>query len=227
MAAASLCVSQLRHRHPGRSEDTPQELSLTLEPRARVLLTGRNGSGKTTLLHRIVGLLDGPGSILVDGMLVEPRKLRRIRQRVGFLWQNPEDALLLPTVLDDVAFGPLNDGASQPEAEKIARDWLDRLGMGRFAAAAIGNLSMGEKQLVSLAGVLARDPGLLLLDEPTASLDTVARRTLLDALRLVDATMLVVTHDPAQFEPIGPWQQIDLKSSESMNSAELNLQALP
>jgi cobalt/nickel transport system ATP-binding protein len=159
-------------------------------------------------LLRIVGLLEGPGAIAVGGELVARQSLRSIRRKVGFLWQSPDDALLLPTVLEDVAFGPTNDGLAWPQANEVARAWMDRLGIAHLANHEIRGLSLGEKQLVSLCGVLAREPGLLLLDEPTASLDATARECFAGLLGTLPATTLLVTHEPGYWRGRGPWRKI-------------------
>lgn len=196
MDALSLGVEGLSHRHPGQARDTPGPTSLTVAPGERVLVIGAVGSGKTTLLLRLVGLLAGPGRVRVGDLDLDTRTRSAIRRRVGFLWQSPDDGLLLPRVLDDVAFGPVNDGCAGPEAEGRARRWLERLGVGELATRSVRSLSGGEKQLVALAGVLAREPGLLLLDEPAAFLDREARRRLREALEDLTATQVMVTHDP-------------------------------
>ena len=196
MRPLALELEGVRHRHRGATLDTPAALSARLEPGDRALLVGPNGSGKTTLLYRIVGLLQGEGTVRVDGVAVEPRSATAVRRGVGFLWQNPDDALLLPTCLEDVALGPVNDGEPPARAREIAADWLGRLGIAYLADRAPRRLSMGEKQLVALAGVLAREPGLLLLDEPAASLDAGARERLAAALDGLEATMLLVSHEP-------------------------------
>ena len=196
MGALSLGVEGLSHRHAGQARDTPGPTSLTVAPGERVLLVGAIGSGKTTLLLRLVGLLDGPGRVRVGELELGPASRSAIRRRVGFLWQSPDDGLLLPRVLDDVAFGPINDGCSVPAAEDRARTWLGRLGIGELATRPVRSLSGGEKQLVALAGILAREPGLLLLDEPAAFLDRSARQRLREALERLPATQLMVTHDP-------------------------------
>ena len=191
-----LDIEGVSHRYPSLEHDTPGPVSFALEPGDRVLLTGPNGSGKSTLLRRIVGLLSGPGEIRVDSVPVTPRSLRAVRRQIGFLWQNPDDALLLPAVADDVAFGALNDGLSSEAARAVAADWLGRLGISHLAQRRVRDLSLGEKQLVSLAGVLARRPGLLLLDEPTSFLDIEARARLRGIVNGLPSTMLLVSHEP-------------------------------
>jgi cobalt/nickel transport system ATP-binding protein len=195
-AAIALELSAVRHRYPVVDHDTPGPTSFRLKAGERALLVGPNGSGKSTLLRRIVGLLDGPGRISVGDVPVDHRTLREVRRRVGFLWQNPDDAVLLPVVADDVAFGPLNDGCSSDQARDEAMSWLARLGIAHLAPRRVRDLSLGEKQLVSLAGVLARRPGLLLLDEPTSFLDEEARRCLQAIINALSTTMLLVSHEP-------------------------------
>jgi cobalt/nickel transport system ATP-binding protein len=196
VGSLSLSVEAVSHRHPGRDRDTPAPVTFALAAGERALLLGPNGAGKTTLLLRLVGLLDGPGVVTVGSEQMKGRSARRLRRGIGFLWQNPDDALLLPTVLDDVALGPVNDGLRSEEARAVARGWLERLGVDFLADRSVRELSFGEKQLVSLAGVLARGPGLLLLDEPSSALDGPHRDRLAAVLEGLPATALLVTHDP-------------------------------
>lgn len=193
MTGLALIVNRVRHRYPGRHEDTPAEVSFSLPAGAVGVLVGSNGAGKTTLLMRIVGLLEGPGEIRVGEWLVSPPHLEQVRRHVGLVWQDPDDSLLLPTVLEDVALGPVNDGLSRPEALDVAAAWLDRLGIPHLADREVATLSRGEKQVVALAGVLAREPRLLLLDEPASSLDPAARARVAEVLRALPATRLVVS----------------------------------
>lgn len=195
MEPLSLEVTGLSHRHPGATRDTPAALGIHLAPGEKGLLLGANGSGKSTLLARLVGLLDGPGEVRIGGELLSRRTLRAIRRGTGFLWQRPDDGLLLPTVRDDVALGPANDGLAA-HSGAIADRWLEHLGISHLADRRIRELSLGERQLVALAGLLAREPGLLLLDEPVAALDTAARQRVLATLGSLPATMLVATHEP-------------------------------
>lgn len=195
MEPLSLEVNGLRHRHPGAARDTPPELSFRLAPGEKGLLLGPNGSGKSTLLARLVGLLEGPGEIRIGELQLSRRTLRPIRHRTGFLWQKPDDGLLLPTVRGDVALGPANDGL-EAESEAIAECWLEQLRISHLAERRIRELSLGERQLVALAGILARDPGLLLLDEPISALDGIARARLAEILAALPTTMLLATHEP-------------------------------
>jgi cobalt/nickel transport system ATP-binding protein len=210
MEPLSLSVEAVSHRHPGRDRDTPAALSFSLAPGEKALLLGPNGAGKTTLLLRVVGLLRGPGVVRVGNEEMSGGRVRRLRRGIGFLWQSPDDALLLPTVLEDVALGPVNDGCDAEEAAARARSWLERLGIAHLAERSVRELSLGEKQMVSVAGVLAREPGLLLLDEPASPLDEARRERLGDALAELGATMLATTHDPAWWAARGWERRIQL-----------------
>jgi cobalt/nickel transport system ATP-binding protein len=171
--------------------------SLTLGPGERLALVGANGAGKTTLLRTLVGL-ERPeaGRVLAFGVAVRDEAGFRVaRARIGFLFQDPDDQIFCPTVLEDVAFGPLNLGLPEPAAFARARATLGRLGLGALADRVTHRLSGGEKRLVALAGVLAAEPDALLLDEPTNALDDAARAALIDRLAGLDAAMLIASHD--------------------------------
>lgn len=193
MTSLPLTVERVRHRYPGQDRDTPSEVSFHLPAGSVGVLKGRNGAGKTTLLMRIVGLTFGPGTIRVGEWEVGPRCLERIRRHVGLAWQDPDDSLLLPRVVEDVALGPVNDGLSRAEALRVAMSWLDRLGIAHLAHREVATLSRGERQVVALAGVLARSPALVLLDEPASSLDGDARSQVFGVLRSLTCTRLITT----------------------------------
>ncbi len=172
-------------------------LDFALAAGERVGLTGANGSGKTTLLHLIVGLLRPTG-----GEIEAFGKVRRVeadfievRQRAGLLFQDPEDQLFCPTVAEDVAFGPLNLGKSRDEAAAIVADVLARLDLTGYEDRITYKLSGGEKRLVSLAAVLAMEPDVLLLDEPTGGLDDEHDARLRAILADLPQAALVVSHD--------------------------------
>jgi cobalt/nickel transport system ATP-binding protein len=161
----------------------------------RVAVLGPNGAGKTTLMLHLNGLLLGRGELEVAGVAVERRALRELRARVGLVFQDPDDQLFMPSVRDDVAFGPLNLGLSPDEALARVREALEAVRMTYAADRAPHQLSMGERRRVAIATVLAMRPRLLVLDEPSANLDPRARRELLEVLERIERTMLVVTHD--------------------------------
>ena len=161
-----------------------------------VALLGPNGSGKTTFVLHLNGLLTASsGTVTVCGLDVNKQNLASIRQRVGVVFQDSDDQLFMPTVLEDVMFGPLNQGASPQEAESQARRALDQTGIGKLAARAPYHLSSGEKRRAALAGVLAMNPQVLVLDEPTTYLDPPGQRALRDLLKELPQAKLIVTHD--------------------------------
>jgi cobalt/nickel transport system ATP-binding protein len=163
----------------------------------RVALIGANGAGKTTLLHVLVGLIrPDAGEVVAFGQSCRgERDFLSVRARVGLLFQNSDDQLFCPTVLDDVAFGPLNLGQSPARAGAVAEATLAALGLDGFAERVTHRLSAGEKRLVALATVLAMEPEVLLLDEPTNGLDETTEARLIAYLAASDQTMVVVSHD--------------------------------
>jgi cobalt/nickel transport system ATP-binding protein len=162
----------------------------------RVALLGPNGAGKTTLVLHLNGILaPGRGTVDVCGLPVSRPNLQEIRRRVGVVFQDPDDQLFMPTVRDDVAFGPANLGIRGDELEARVADALDRVGMGAFADRPPHHLSFGQRRRVAVATVLAMRPEILVLDEPSSNLDPTSRRELADILRGLDVTVLMVTHD--------------------------------
>ena len=163
----------------------------------RIGVIGPNGCGKTTLFQIIMGLLKADtGDILLDGTVMENEKdFRRLRRRLGFLFQNSDDQLFSPTVLEDVAFGPLNHGVSPDEAKEISIRTLDHLGLKGFEDRITHKLSGGEKKLVALATILSMEPQLLLLDEPSNNLDPATRERLIKILREQDLAHIIISHD--------------------------------
>lgn len=162
----------------------------------RVALLGPNGAGKTTLVLHLNGILTaGAGTVAVSGMPVEKPNLREIRRRVGIVFQDPDDQLFSATVRDDVAFGPANLGLRGAELEARVRDALEKVGMAEFADRAPHHLSFGQRRRVAVATVLAMEPEILVLDEPSSNLDPASRRELADILRSLEVTVLMVTHD--------------------------------
>jgi cobalt/nickel transport system ATP-binding protein len=166
-----------------------------LYPGETVALLGANGSGKTTFVLHLNGLLTGEGEVRICGMPVEKNNLREVRRKVGVVFQDPDEQLFMPTVLEDVAFGPLNLGAAPEEALARARAALAEVGMSSTVEKAPYHLSAGEKRRVALAGVLAMRPEILVLDEPTTFLDPPGQRDLVTALRRLPQAKILVTHD--------------------------------
>ncbi len=197
-ATLSLDVRGLAFAYP----DGHQALfgvDLVVERGERVALLGPNGAGKTTLVLHLNGILTGgAGSVRVGGLQVRPQdreRLREIRRRVGIVFQDPDDQLFMPTVRDDVAFGPANLGLRGPDLESRVASALEAVGMGDVADRPPHHLSFGQRRRVAVATVLAMEPEVLVLDEPTSNLDPASRRELAEVLDSLDVTLLVVTHD--------------------------------
>jgi cobalt/nickel transport system ATP-binding protein len=172
------------------------DVSLQLNAEENLALLGPNGSGKTTFLLNVNGTLRGRGVVRVTGLEITKQNLPEIRRRVGILFQNADEQLFMPTVLDDVMFGPLNLGWSTAEAESRAVHTLRNVGIsGDLLRRPPFHLSAGEKRRVALAGVLVMEPQLLLLDEPTTSLDPPGQRALLELLKALPQPKVIATHD--------------------------------
>jgi cobalt/nickel transport system ATP-binding protein len=168
----------------------------------RVAVDGANGAGKTTLLHLMVGLAR-PQAGRIEAFGAERTReadFREVRCKAGLLFQDPDDQLFCPTVAEDVAFGPLNMGASKAEADRVVCETLETLGLADLRHRVTHKLSGGQRRLVSLAAVLAMRPEALLLDEPTNALDEATRARLLDILAGLPQAMVVVSHDPGVVE---------------------------
>lgn len=192
----ALSAQHLSHRYAcGRV--ALDDLSFAVEPGACVALVGPNGAGKTTLFLRLCGVLAGkPGQATVGGLdpaNAEHRK--KLPEVVGVVFQNPDDQLFSPSVEEDVAFGPLNMGATPDEARARVAEALNAVGLPGAGERVPFQLSGGEKRRAALAGVLAMRPSVLLLDEPSMFLDPRGRRELMDVIRGLPGTKLIATHD--------------------------------
>ncbi|MDG4860829.1 ABC transporter ATP-binding protein [Streptomyces sp. T-3] len=193
--SVSLEVSGLAYAYP----DGHQALfgvDFSIGRGERVALLGPNGAGKTTLVLHLNGILQaGAGSVTVAGLPVEKRNFAEIRRRVGIVFQDPDDQLFMPTVREDVAFGPASAGVRGSELEACVQKALALVGMADFADRPPHHLSFGQRRRVAVATVLAMEPEILVLDEPSSNLDPASRRELADILRSLDVTVLMVTHD--------------------------------
>ncbi|MEU6527939.1 ABC transporter ATP-binding protein [Streptomyces sp. NPDC046928] len=192
---ASLEVSGLAFAYP----DGHQALfgvDFSIERGERVALLGPNGAGKTTLVLHLNGILSGgTGTVRVAGLPVGREHMAQIRRRVGIVFQDPDDQLFMPTVREDVAFGPAAAGLKGPELEARVDRALELVGMAEFKDRPPHHLSFGQRRRVAVATVLAMEPEILVLDEPSSNLDPASRRELADILRSLDVTVLMVTHD--------------------------------
>lgn len=196
--AALLELSEIHFAYPGRPP-TLAGASLGLAAGERLALTGANGAGKSTLLQIMVGLLaPTAGEVIAFG---RPRHreadFHEVRRRVGLVFQDPDDQLFCPTVAEDVAFGPLNLGLDRAAAEQRVAQTLARLDLTALRERITHKLSGGEKRLVSLAAVLAMEPEVLLLDEPSNGLDEATTERLIAILESLPQTLVLVSHDPA------------------------------
>jgi cobalt/nickel transport system ATP-binding protein len=162
----------------------------------RVALLGPNGAGKTTLVLHLNGILmPGLGSVSISGLPVTKPNLLEVRRRVGIVFQDPDDQLFMGTVRDDVAFGPMNLGLRGAGLDRRVAEALEAVGMEAYADRPPHHLSFGQRRRVAVATVLAMQPEILVLDEPSSNLDPASRRELAEILRALDVTLLLVTHD--------------------------------
>ncbi|SIO46075.1 cobalt/nickel transport system ATP-binding protein [Singulisphaera sp. GP187] len=212
--APAVQVRELIYRYPdGRL--ALRGVDLTIVPGETIALVGPNGAGKSTLLLHLNGILPGKersqplhahgngqharnGSepaVWIDGLEVNAKNAPEVRRRVGLVFQDPDDQLFSTSVIEDVAFGPLNLGMSRAEAKRVALECLARVNLDDVADRAPHHLSFGERKRVCLAGVLACNPSVLVLDEPTANLDPRGRRRFIELIRGLTATKLIATHD--------------------------------
>ena len=193
-----ISVSGLNYRYPD-GHDALSDVSFDLAAGERVALIGPNGAGKSTLLLHMNGLLpDRPPaapSITVDGLPVTETHLREVRRKVGLLFQDPDDQLFCPTVWEDVAFGPRQLGLREPGLSRLVSESLAQVGLAGFEERLPHHLSRGEKRRACLAGLLACDARVLVLDEPTTDLDPRGRRELMAMLSRLPVTQLIATHD--------------------------------
>ena len=197
MTEPLIYIQDLTFAYPGASQPVLQDFNFELLPGQHLGLVGPNGSGKTTLLSLIMGLLrPQAGRIVIFGQEVKKEKdFIEVRQKVGLLFQNADDQLFCPTVLEDVAFGPLNQGKSPAEAVAISRETMAHLGLAGCEDRVTYKLSGGEKRLVSLATVLAMQPQILLLDEPTTGLDEPTKHRLIHILQDLTIPFIIVSHE--------------------------------
>jgi cobalt/nickel transport system ATP-binding protein len=170
-------------------------ISLAIAAGERVAVLGANGAGKSTLLLQLNGLLRGSGTISIDGLVLAPAMLRAIRQRVGFVFQDPDDQLFCTSVREDVAFGPRQAGLPEAEVQARCAEALAAMGIADLAARHPHHLSLGQKKRAAIATTLAMRPAVLVLDEPSASLDPRTRRELIARLATLACTLVVASHD--------------------------------
>ena len=196
MTAALLEIKNLSHSFAQRGT-VLDKVSFSINSGDKLALTGANGAGKTTLLQLLVGLIPRQsGEILaMSEVQLTETDFVQLRQQVGLVFQDPDDQLFCPSVLEDVMFGPLNQGLTMTQAQQRSQGMLAQLGLEHLSDRIASELSGGEKRLVTLAAVLVMQPKVLLLDEPTNALDTLAKQKLLELLQSLDQAMLIISHD--------------------------------
>lgn len=195
MSTPVISVENLSYRYPdGTSALT--DVSLHIHPGERLALLGPNGAGKTTLILHMNGIhMPQTGSVSVSGVLLDNSSVMDIRRRVGIVFQDPDDQLFMTTVRKDVEFGPRNLGLEGAQLEVRVDAALEAVGVADLADRPPNHLSFGQKRRVAIAGVLAMEPDIIVLDEPTANLDPASRSELTAVLDTLDITQLIVTHD--------------------------------
>jgi cobalt transport protein ATP-binding subunit len=191
-------ITNLKYRYHDGTEAL-RGVSFSVAPGECVALLGPNGSGKSTLLLHLNGILpeklSGDGAVKILGEPVGAKNIETIRRQVGLVFQDPDDQLFCPTVQEDVAFGPQQLGLAEAEVAARVEKSLAQVGLAGFGRRATHHLSHGEKRRACLAGVLACEPAILILDEPTSDLDPRGRREFKALLRQIPATKLIATHD--------------------------------
>ena len=172
-----------------------RDVSLAIDRGESVGLIGANGAGKSTLMKVLLGLLTAEGEARVDGVRVEKRNLADVRRRLGFVLQDSDNQMFMPTVFEDMLFGPMNDGLSRAEAEARADAALAQLGIVALKHRHNHRLSGGEKRMAAIATILAMRPAAILMDEPTSALDPYNRRVIIDTINALPQTRLIASHD--------------------------------
>lgn len=177
--------------------ETPvvQDVNLVIRKGETVGLIGANGAGKSTIMKLMLGLLTGSGQILVDGLQMNKHNLSQIRQKIGFVLQDSDNQMFMPTVYEDMIFGPRNYGLSKEEAEARVDRVLEHLGLQDLKYRYNHKISGGEKRMAAIATILAMEPEVILMDEPSTALDPVNRRTVIHTIQSLPQTKLIASHD--------------------------------
>ena len=172
-----------------------ENLSFSIQKGETVGLIGANGAGKSTIMKLMLGLLSGSGSIRVDGLTVNKENLSEIRRKIGFVLQDSDNQMFMPTVYEDMIFGPRNYGLSKEETEQRVDAVLEQLGLQALKHRHNHKISGGEKRMAAIATILAMEPEMILMDEPSTALDPVNRRTVINTINRLPQTKLIASHD--------------------------------
>ncbi len=187
-------IKNLSFDYPDKNK-VLNHINLTIKAGEDVAFIGRNGAGKSTLLLNIIGILDGVGEIEIFGIKMKRGNLSEIRRRIGFVFQNPDDQLFMPTIFDDVSFGPLNFGFSKDEIEKKVKNVLKIVGLEGYDFRKPHHLSLGEKKRAAIATILVLEPEVIIFDEPTLALDPGGRKNIIRFIKSIKSTKIIATHD--------------------------------
>ena len=178
-----------------RQQPVVEGLSFSIRKGESVGLIGANGAGKSTIMKLLLGLLSGDGQILVDGLELNKKNLAAVRQKIGFVLQDSDNQMFMPTVYEDMCFGPLNYGLSREETDARVDAVLKSLGIEKLKHSYNHKISGGEKRMAAIATILAMEPEAILMDEPSTALDPVNRRTVINTIRRLPQTKLIASHD--------------------------------
>ncbi|MDY4754408.1 MAG: ABC transporter ATP-binding protein [Candidatus Faecousia sp.] len=178
-----------------RQQPVVEGLSFSIQKGESVGLIGANGAGKSTIMKLLLGLLSGDGQILVDGLELNKKNLAAVRQKIGFVLQDSDNQMFMPTVYEDMCFGPLNYGLSREETDARVDAVLKSLGIEKLKHCYNHKISGGEKRMAAIATILAMEPEAILMDEPSTALDPVNRRTVINTIRRLKQTKLIASHD--------------------------------
>ena len=189
-----ICIKNLHYSYPDGTK-TLCDINLEIQRGESLGIIGSNGAGKSTLLLHINGILRGRGEISVFGKDLTDKNLPLIRSMVGLVFQDPDNQLFMPTVFDDVSFGPINMGMQRQDVEKSVHKALKEVDMLASIKRSSHHLSVGEKKRIAIATVLSMNPQILVLDEPSSNLDPKHRRALIKLLNMLEMTKIIATHD--------------------------------
>jgi energy-coupling factor transporter ATP-binding protein EcfA2 len=187
-------ISNLHFHYPDGTKAL-RRIDLTLREGDNLAIVGHNGAGKSTFVKHLVGVLYGHGSIRVDGITLCRKNIKQIRSLIGMVFQNPEDQLFCPTVYEDIAFGLVNNSYPTKDIPDRVTQTLKMVGMEEFAHKAAYHLSGGQRKRVAIATALCLNPKILILDEPTANLDPYNELTLVNLLKKIPCTKIIISHD--------------------------------
>jgi cobalt/nickel transport system ATP-binding protein len=189
-----LRIDNLSYKYPD-GQQALKDINLTIYRGDSVALVGANGAGKSTLILHFNGIIRSDKNVHFMGKPIDDKNLKWVRSKVGLVFQNPDDQLFSPTVFDDVAFGPINMGYDEDKVREAVKKALALVGMSGFEKRSPHHLSIGEKKRIAIATVLSMSPEVLVIDEPSSSLDPKGKRDLIDFLKNLSWTKVIVSHD--------------------------------